>query len=129
MSVFALPRWVFLLIACAAVLLCGCSRNRYPVIEQMAAGDVEEGRHLTYAFACGTCHKIPGVSGATGNVGPPLTGFAARAYIAGALANTPENLSRWIMHPQLVEPGTVMPNLDVSPEQSRHIAAFLYTLR
>jgi cytochrome c len=62
-------------------------------------------------------------------VGPPLTTFARRAYIAGQLPNQPENLIRWIQDPQAVEPGTAMPNLRVSPVVARDMAAYLYTLR
>jgi cytochrome c1 len=72
---------------------------------------------------------IPGIAGATGTVGPPLTDFADRGYIAGELPNNGDNLIRWIMDPQGVEPGTAMPDLDVSERQARDIAAYLFTLR
>jgi cytochrome c1 len=62
-------------------------------------------------------------------VGPPLTMFAHRAYIAGQLPNQPENLVRWIQDPQGVEPGTAMPDLGVTPAVARDMAAYLYTLR
>jgi cytochrome c len=62
-------------------------------------------------------------------VGPPLTMFARRAYIAGQLSNEPNNLIRWIRDPQAVEPGTAMPNLGVAPAVARDMAAYLYTLR
>jgi cytochrome c len=62
-------------------------------------------------------------------VGPPLTMFARRAYIAGQLTNQPDNLIRWIQNPQAVEPGTAMPNLGVIPEIARDMAAYLYTLQ
>src|SRR5581483_6561824 len=75
---------------------------------------------------CGACHTIAAVDGADGKVGPPLAHFADRRYIAGELPNTPENLVRWIMDPQAVEPRTVMPDLDVGEPQARDIAAYLY---
>lgn len=62
-------------------------------------------------------------------VGPPLTTFARRAYIAGQLPNQAENLIRWIQHPQAVEPGTAMPDLGVGPAVGRDMAAYLYSLR
>jgi cytochrome c1 len=62
-------------------------------------------------------------------VGPPLTQFAMRAYIAGEVPNTERALIRWIMTPQSIEPGTAMPNLGVKEAQARDIAAYLYTLR
>jgi cytochrome c len=62
-------------------------------------------------------------------VGPPLTMFAQRAYIAGQLPNEPDNLIRWIQDPQTVEPGTAMPDLGVDTSTARDMAAYLYTLR
>ena len=64
---------------------------------------------------------------ASGAVGPPLDGIAARAIIAGKLDNRPDNLERWIRDPQAVNPGTAMPDLDVGRRDARDIAAFLYT--
>jgi cytochrome c len=60
-------------------------------------------------------------------VGPNLDGFADRRLVAGALVNRPENLIRWIRHPQGVLPGTVMPDLGVGEQQARDIAAYLYS--
>ena len=34
---------------------------------------------------CGSCHVIPGISGAAGRVGPPLSGIAGCIYIAGVI--------------------------------------------
>jgi cytochrome c1 len=38
-------------------------------------------------------------------------------------------MMRWIQHPQGIEPGTAMPNMNVSDSDARDITAFLYTLR
>ena len=95
----------------------------------VAGGDPARGRASLDGFGCGACHQIPGVKGANGLVGPPLMMFARRAYIAGQLPNTPENLIRWIRDPQGVEPGTAMPNLGVGDATARDMAAYLYTLR
>jgi cytochrome c2 len=92
-------------------------------------GDPERGRIALRGFGCGSCHMIPGVPGARGMVGPPLTHFARRSFIAGQLANSPDNLIRWIQDPQAVEPGTAMPDLGVVPIVARDMAAYLYTLQ
>jgi cytochrome c1 len=84
---------------------------------------------MRQAYGCGACHVIPGVTGAGGIVGPPLNNWSRRVYIAGNLPNTPENLVRWIRHPQAVEPGTAMPDLGVTEADARDIAAYLYSLR
>jgi cytochrome c1 len=92
-------------------------------------GDPGRGEVAIRSYGCGACHVIPGIRGARGMVGPPLTGFAQRIYIAGEVTNTPEHLVTWIQVPQSIEPGTAMPNLGVTEQQARDIAAYLYTLR
>jgi cytochrome c len=81
---------------------------------------------LIDAYGCGSCHTIPGVDGADGRVGPKLSGLADAENIAGRLENTPDNLVRWISHPQQVDPGNVMPDLGVPDAAARDIAAYLY---
>lgn len=90
--------------------------------------EAELGREAIDAYGCAACHTIPGVAGADALVGPPLTAFSRRTYIAGSLPNTLDNLTRWIADPQGVEPGTAMPDLDVPEEVARQIAAYLHTL-
>lgn len=107
--------------------LAACSRGG-PRGAVIPGADPERGRELVVAYGCGACHVIPGIPGAAGAVGPPLTDFADRGFIAGSLRNEPAALVRWIRFPQEVEPGTVMPDLGVGEPQARHIAAYLYTL-
>ena len=80
-------------------------------------------------YGCYACHTIPGVPGARGLVGPPLDGIGTREYIAGEVPNTAANLMHWIQHPHAIEPHTVMPEMAVTENDSRDIAAYLYTLR
>ncbi|MDQ6685763.1 MAG: c-type cytochrome, partial [Pseudomonadota bacterium] len=96
---------------------------------QVVGGDAKRGPALIVAYGCAACHTVPGVDGAIGNVGPPLTRIGDRTYIAGMLRNTPPNLVRWIRDPQGVVPGNAMPNMGVTEAQARDIAAYLYTLR
>jgi cytochrome c2 len=95
----------------------------------VAGGDDSRGREVLYRYGCGSCHAIPGVMGARGQVGPPLEGIARRAYLGGVLPNTPENMMAWIRHPQKVQPRTAMPDLGVSETDARDMAAYLYRLR
>ena len=120
MNAGAVPLMLLAAIGCADAA--GSARHVVP------NGDADRGEALIEAYGCGACHVIPGVTGARGTVGPPLTDFARRGYIAGALVNEPPNLIRWVMDPRAVEPGTVMPDLGVSAEEAAHIAAYLYTL-
>jgi cytochrome c oxidase subunit 2 len=58
---------------------------------------------------CTACHTVRGVAEA-GRIGPDLTHLAAREHIAaGILPNTPENLRRWLVDPQAIKPGALMP--------------------
>lgn len=94
----------------------------------VADGHPERGRALVLAYGCDPCHVIPGVREATGLVGPPLIAWSERSWIAGSVPNTPEDLVRWIMDPQAIEPGTAMPSLGVSEPDARDIAAYLFML-
>jgi cytochrome c1 len=62
-------------------------------------------------------------------VGPPLTSWSRRTFIAGEVPNTPDNLVRWLRNPRAIEPGTAMPALGLDDRQARDVAAYLYTLR
>lgn len=92
-------------------------------------GNPKVGVALIQKFGCGTCHTIPGVADADGQVGPPLNAIARRVYLAGKLRNTPDNMVTWLKDPQAVVPGNAMPDMGVSQEQARDIAAYLYTLQ
>ncbi len=93
------------------------------------AGDARRGRSAASQYGCHGCHRIPGITGAEVDVGPPLAGIARRQLIAGQIANTPETMVRWIRNPQDVDALTAMPNLGVTESDARDIAAFLATLQ
>ena len=125
----------------ASVLLCAvflllssaCDRLGRTEVRRAATltggGDARQGRTEIRKYGCDTCHEISGVPGARGLIGPPLDGIGQRYYIAGELPNTPENLMLWIEHPRQVEPRTAMPEMGVTEQDSRDIAAYLYTLK
>jgi cytochrome c oxidase assembly factor CtaG/cytochrome c2 len=96
---------------------------------QVPTGDPDRGQAALRDYGCYTCHTIPGVPGAHTQVGPSLQDWANRAYIAGKLINTPNNLVQWIMDPQSIEAETAMPALDVTEQDAKDISAYLYTLR
>lgn len=110
------------------LILLACS-SAEETARRLTGGEPERGRALIPRYGCESCHAIPGVKGADGMVGPPLGGIAKRTYLAGRLPNTPENLMKWIRDPTGISPGTAMPNLHVTEQDVRDIAAYLYTLR
>lgn len=91
-------------------------------------GSVTSGHALISDYGCGACHIIPGIPDAKGEVGPSLTEFASRSYIAGRVPNTTQILVRWLENPQAIDPQTAMPNLGLSSQEARHVAAYLYGL-
>lgn len=97
--------------------------------QAMTGGNVDAGKAAIARYNCGACHRIPGIPGATGASGPPLERIALRAQIAGTLTNDPDDLVRWLRHPQHVRPGSGMPEQGVKEREARDMAAYLYTLR
>lgn len=95
----------------------------------MAIGNSQHGKLIMHNYGCDSCHTIPGVQGAEGLVGPPLDRMAQRVYIGGVLANTPENMIRWLRNPQEVDKLTAMPNVGLTDEDAHDITSYLYTLK
>lgn len=93
------------------------------------SGRVERGRALLAQYQCGTCHTIPGVASARGQVAQPLKAWSHRSYIAGRLPNRPDVLAQWIAAPQALVPGTAMPSMGVAPADARAMAAYLFSLQ
>jgi cytochrome c2 len=120
-----------LLIVLAAALLASCnsSRRDFETAAQLTGGNPYAGRRKITQYGCQSCHTIPGVIGARALVGPPLIHWRFRTYIAGELPNTPDNLMHWLQHPPQIEPKTAMPDMGVTEQDSKDIAAYLYTLR
>lgn len=121
----SLSTWLllFVLLGVAAA----CRPGGTPVNPTEAAA-IERGRDAVVAYGCVACHQVPHVAAPQGDVGPTLQGFGSRSVIAGQLPNTPENIVRWVQDPQAIDPGNVMPTLDVSDADAAAIAAFLGTL-
>ena len=104
-------------------------RRAIETAEAVTGGNVARGEAALFAYGCIGCHNIPGVRLARGKVGPKLDDLRERIYIAGVLANTPDNLALWIQHPQWVDPKMAMPETGIGPQDARDVAAFLYSRR
>ena len=117
-------------IALSGITLFSLFRDDVSDTEERAAaiGDVAAGAELIERAGCGSCHMIPGIDDADGLVGPPLIHWSRRVVIAGLLQNTPSNLVTWLMAPQDIVPDNAMPDLGLTEEQARDIAAYLYTI-
>lgn len=112
-----------LLIAPLALALTACSHGRQTIAMPNASSS--DGKRIIEHVGCGGCHIIPGIRMAGGRVGPPLDHFDRRRTVAGKLPNTPQALAHWIRVPQSVVPGNDMPNLGLSKQEARDVAAYL----
>jgi cytochrome c oxidase subunit 2 len=91
-------------------------------------GLAAEGKALYARSACVGCHTIRGVS--TGIIGPDLTHFGSRALFGAALwPTTPEHVVDWLKDPPALKPGAKMPNLNLSDDEARALAAYLVGLK
>ena len=110
----------------AVVLVSVLGDEREPLI-RVAGGDPEAGRRAIESHGCTSCHAIAGLDAPEARVGPPLHDLAERRYIAGDEPNTLDVLMRWLQDPASVEPGTVMPDVGLTEQEARDIAAYLYS--
>jgi cytochrome c oxidase subunit 2 len=93
------------------------------------SGAISEGQRLFEQTACINCHAVAGTV-ANGTFGPDLTHLMSRDTIAaGAAANTPDNLRRWIRDPNVIKPGSKMPAMGLSDQGVNAVAQYLETLR
>ena len=117
---------VLLLLAIATT---ACGDKVAKEAEAMTGGSVSRGRTAIDKYGCAACHTIPGIDKAVATVGPPLTQIARRQYLGGHLVNTPDNMMKWLQHPQQIDPKNAMPEMGVTDQDARDITAFFYTLR
>lgn len=91
--------------------------------------ELRRGLGVFLGNACAQCHTIRGTS-ASGTLGPDLTHLASRPLIAaGTVANTPENLARWIAEPGAMKPATNMPATRLQDEDLQALVRYLGSLQ
>jgi cytochrome c2 len=120
-----------LVVLSAVFLLPACIDDNIRTVRhrEVAGADVARAEQAMRDYGCIGCHVIPGIRGADSWVGPPLTGWAQRRYIAGRLPNELDHLITFLVNPQVVKPGSAMPATGIGPQEARDVAAYLYTLR
>jgi len=97
---------------------------------------IAQGRKLFQEKTCVACHTVRGHEG-VGIGYPDLTHVASRTTIAGGLLeNNPEQLARWLHHPDEVKPGNKMyvagyvPNeIKLSDADVHALVAYLESLK
>jgi len=128
-------QWLILLIGAALMISIAAGAYEYLQgrhtarlrAESLSGGNEGAGKSALVQYGCGSCHIIPGVPGADGQVGPDLTHLGLRAQIGGRLANDPSNLINWLQDPQKVSPGCGMPKQPMPLRKARDISAYLYS--
>jgi len=110
-------------------------QQQFPA-KQESAPLIAEGRELFLNKTCAGCHTVRGHDG-LGITGPDLTHVGARTTIAaGLLENNPEQLARWLAHPDQVKPGNKMyetgylpNNIQLSNDEITALVAYLGSLK
>jgi cytochrome c2 len=110
------------------LVLMECKQSSRRDAVALRSGDADRGKAAILRYGCDACHAISGLPDPSVAVAAPVTGIANRRFIAGTLANTPDNLIMWIRFPHAVKPETAMPDLGVSAGDARDIASYLYSL-
>ncbi|HEX4142007.1 MAG TPA: cytochrome c oxidase subunit II [Pirellulales bacterium] len=105
--------------------------ERWLAAQQQAAAEKPEaadGRTAFLAESCVNCHRVRGTA-AQGSYAPDLTHLMSRQTLAsGLVPNSPENLRRWILDPQQVKSGCLMPAFGLAPEKRERIVDYLLSL-
>jgi len=100
--------------------------QRRPAVDDPRVAD---GKRAFLGRSCINCHRVRGTV-AAGSYGPDLTHLMSRDTLAaGTLANTRDNLRRWIADPQSVKPGCLMPAFGLGDSELDRIVDYLATLR
>jgi mono/diheme cytochrome c family protein len=117
---------VLLLAACAPPGAGGDQAERPPVD---AADPVARGRQLFAAEPCARCHRLDGVPGAAGTVGPDLSHVAIAAAQRKPGMSAAAYLRESIVAPDAFTgpgyPRAVMPTLALDERQVSDLVAFL----
>jgi cytochrome c oxidase subunit 2 len=87
------------------------------------------GKEIFLTHSCIMCHTIRGTT-AGSRVGPDLTHVASRSTIgADLLANNTGSLSGWILDPQRMKPGTLMPPTALGGGELDALVSYLQSLK
>jgi cytochrome c oxidase subunit 2 len=99
--------------------------QKKPAAEEPAA---RAGKDLFLSLSCVNCHRVRG-TGAEGNYAPDLTHMMSRQTLAsGTLKNDEATLRRWLLNPQKVRPGCLMPAFQLTDPEWGLVVQYLRTL-
>jgi cytochrome c oxidase subunit II len=88
-----------------------------------------QGKEVFLSKTCSMCHAIRGTS-ADSRIGPDLTHLASRHTLAaGKIPNTRGHLAGWILDPQRIKPGVLMPPNQLKSDELRALLSYLESLK
>jgi cytochrome c oxidase subunit 2 len=94
-----------------------------------AAPDIVKGRVIFLGQSCINCHSVRGTR-AKGTVGPDLTHLMSRKTLLTGLAPTDKaRLRQWVMDPQSMKPGCLMPAFRLAERDMDLLVDYLTTLK
>jgi cytochrome c len=114
-------------IATASIMAWRSRHQDTEIAHVITGGDAARAEVIMRRYGCGGCHTIPGIAGADGQVGPPLSGLIHRVYIGGVATNSSDHLIQWIVAPQRFSSRSAMPATGISEAEARDVAAYLYS--
>lgn len=89
---------------------------------------LKKGQAAFLAQSCVNCHRVGGTP-AKGTYAPDLTHLMSRQTLASGIEpNTKDNLRKWVVDPQKVKPGCLMPAFGLSQTDVAAIVDYLRSL-
>jgi cytochrome c1 len=120
-------RWGWWIVTvCTGLAACDGPPDRTPTVGDV---DLGNGRRLVVDKGCAACHTFPDVAWPRGGLGPDLHNFGSQGLIAGQLPNQPGVLMQFVRNAPAYVPGTAMPAIPMSDQESRDVTAYLLQLR
>jgi cytochrome c oxidase subunit 2 len=102
------------------------AQQKQPATADPAAAQARDG---FLALGCVTCHTVTGTV-ADGKFGPDLTHLMSRGTLAsGMIPNNASTLRAWVIDPQTIKPGNLMPDMQLNDKELDQVVAYLSTLR
>lgn len=96
--------------------------------QSMPIANAARGKAAIERVGCASCHDIAGIQWPKGSVGPAIETMRDRALIAGRVPNEPDMLARFVRNAPALVPGTTMPQMPLTEQDSRDVAAYLYEI-
>ncbi len=90
--------------------------------------ELSRGEEVFFRASCHVCHRVRDTR-ADGRIGPDLTHIGTRLTLgAGSIENTRAHLAKWILEPQAIKPGSLMPHSPLAQDELDLLLDYLQSL-